>query len=241
MERSGTVDKAIRVLEALHAASGPLALAELASRVGLPKATLHRLLASLVHRELVEQDGEARYALGVALVRLGLGAQHLDPVVRVSRPALERAAHSFGETFFLVGARAGKLFVLDKVEGAGFLRAAPSVGAEVPVATTGSGRLYLGLEPGLLREAYRALGKNCQRAVQQAVRRGYDLNRSEWILGLSVVAAPILVRGRLQGTVACAAADAQLDEERLSEAIRHTLAVAERVSRDLVGQREERS
>ncbi len=34
---------------------------------------------------------------------------------------------------FLIGARAGKLVVLDKVEGTGFLRAAPSVGTEVPI------------------------------------------------------------------------------------------------------------
>ena len=133
MERSGTVDKAVRVLEALHRASGPLSLAELSTRVHMPKPTLHRLLASLLAHDLVEQDPESRYGLGVGLVRLGLGALAVDPFVRVARPELERATRSFGETFFLVGARAGKLVVLDKVEGTGLLRAAPSVGAEVPV------------------------------------------------------------------------------------------------------------
>jgi IclR family acetate operon transcriptional repressor len=254
MERSGTVDKAVRVLEALHRALEPLSLAELAARVDMPKPTLHRLLASLLAHDLVEQDGEARYGLGVGLVRLGLGALSVDPFVRVARAELERAARSFGETFFLVGARAGRLVVLDKVEGTGLLRAAPSVGTEVPVEVTASGRLYLGLEPAALRESERPSvsaqapspeggtlrpSRMARSAVQQAAARGYDLNRSEWIAGLAVVAAPVSANGRLYGTVACAAADAQLDEARLAEAIRQTCAVAERVSRLLDGRSSE--
>jgi DNA-binding IclR family transcriptional regulator len=237
VERSGTVDKAVRVLEALSRAGGPMSLAELAKAMALPKPTLHRLLASLQAHELVEQDGEARYALGIGLVRLGLGAQSVDPFVRVARPELERAARAFGETFFLVGARAGKLVVLDKAEGTGLLRAAPSVGAEVPVELTASGRLFLGLEPGALKDV-RSLNVS-QRAIQKAVARGYDVNRGEWLAGLSVVAAPVSARGRLYGTVACAGIDAQLDEARWEEAIRRTCAVAERVTRSLEGRKED--
>lgn len=236
MERSGTVDKAVRVLEALASAGSAISLADLAARVRLPKPTLHRLLASLLAHELVEQDSEARYALGIGLVRLGLGALTTDPFVRVARPELERAARGFGETFFLVGARAGKLVVLDKVEGTGFLRAAPSVGTEVPIELTASGRLYLGLDPSALREAKNL--KVSRKAIQKAVEQGYDENRGEWLAGLSVVAAPVSARGRLWGTVACAAIDAQVDDARWEEAIRRTCAVAERLTRALEGRGE---
>ena len=157
----------------------------------------------------------------------------------MARPELERATRSFGETFFLVGARAGKLVVLDKVEGTGLLRAAPSVGAEVPVETTATGRLYLGLAPGALREAAQRTSKAVRDAVELAVERGYDVNRGEWITGLSVVAAPVCAGGRMHGTIACAAAEAQLDDARLAEAIRRTRAVAERVSRSLNGTKAE--
>ncbi len=237
MERSGTVDKAVHVLEVLHRAAGPLSLAELSRRVHIPKPTLHRLLASLLRHDLVEQDRESRYGLGVGLVRLGLGALAVDPLVRVARPELERATRSFGETFFLVGARAGKLVVLDKVEGTGLLRVAPSVGAEVPVETSATGRLYLGFAPGALRETPERCSRAVRRAVELAVERGYDLNRGEWIAGLSVVAAPVCAGGRMHGTVACAAAESQLDEARLAEAIRRTRAAAERVSRALDGRK----
>jgi IclR family transcriptional regulator, acetate operon repressor len=238
MERSGTVDKAVRVLTALQRMGRATALAELATSTGLPKPTLHRLLASLLAHDLVEQDGEARYALGVGLVRLGLGALSVDPFVRVARPELERAVRAFGETFFLVGARAGRLVVLDKVEGTGLLRAAPSVGTEVPIAQTASGRLFLGLAPEQLLEsaATRRLSK---RAVEHAVKRGYDLNEGAWIEGLTVIAAPVVAAGRLFGTVACAGAAAQLAGERREEAIRRTRKLAERIARGIEGRREE--
>jgi IclR family transcriptional regulator, acetate operon repressor len=237
MERSGTVDKAVRVLSALQRAGGPVALAELAATTGLPKPTLHRLLASLVHHDLVEQDGEARYGLGVGLVRLGLGALTVDPFVRVARAELERAVRAFGETFFLVAARAGRLVVLDKVEGTGMLRAAPNVGTEVPVELTASGRLYAGLAPELLAESTRQ--KVDKRAVERALKRGYDLNEGEWIDALFVVAAPVVALGRMFGTVACAGVERQLAGERRDEAIRRTRKLAERITRAIEGRKEE--
>ncbi|MDB4971970.1 MAG: hypothetical protein JWN48_311 [Myxococcaceae bacterium] len=238
MERSGTVDKAVRTLLALSRVEGPVALAELAAGMGLPKPTLHRLLASLAEHDLVEQDGEGRYGLGIGLVRLGLGALAVDPFVRVARGELERAARDFGETFFLVGARAGRLVVLDKVEGTGFLRAAPSIGSEVPVDVTASGRLFLGLSPESLRET-RALKRVAKRAIERAVERGYDTNEGEWIEGLLVIAAPVFARGRLFGTVACAGAVSQLAGERRDEAIQRTCKLAERIARALGKRREE--
>jgi IclR family transcriptional regulator, acetate operon repressor len=240
MERSGTVDKAVRVLSALQRARLPTPLAELAAHTGLPKPTLHRLLASLLAHDLVEQDSESRYALGVGLVRLGLGALAVDPFVRVARPELERAVRAFGETFFLVGARAGRLVVLDKVEGTGLLRAAPSIGAEVPVELTASGRLFLGIAPDLLLDSpsSRRISK---RAVERAVKRGFDVNEGEWIDGLFVVAAPVLAMERLFGTVACAGPAAQLAGERRQEAIRRTRKLAERIARGIEGRREEGS
>ncbi|HWZ87872.1 MAG TPA: IclR family transcriptional regulator [Polyangiaceae bacterium] len=229
---SGTVDKALKVLAVLHQARSPLALAELARTLGIPKSTTHRLLASLLGAELVEQHADARYALGMGLVRLGLGALALDPIVRACELELERAARELGETFFLVKARAGRLVVLSKVEGTGMLRVAPDVGSEVPVAVTASGRLYLGLAPELLAGNPSARAASAA-LVKRAVERGYDVNDSEWLPGLTVVAAPILRERALQGCVACAGPTVRLQGAALKKAISATRGVAERVSRSL--------
>lgn len=237
MERSGTVDKAVRVLSALARTGRPSALAELSGDTRLPKPTLHRLLASLAAHDLVEQDAEGRYALGVGLVRLGLGALTVDPFVRVAHSELERAVRAFNETFFLVGARGGRLYVLDKVEGTGLLRAAPSVGAEVPVDVTASGRLYLGLSPASVHETA-ATRRVPRRTIEQAVERGWDANEGAWIGGLFVVAAPVFARGRMFGTVACGGAITQLEGARRAEAIERTRRLAGRIVKALEGYQE---
>jgi DNA-binding IclR family transcriptional regulator len=240
VEQAGTVSKAVRVLEALRRAERPTSLGALADGLAMPKATLHRLLASLCIHDLVEQQADGRYALGIGLVRLGLSAQAGDPFVRVARLELEREAQTFGETFFLVGARAGRLFVLDKVEGTGLLRAAPNVGAEVPIDSTASGRLFLGLAPTLLRETAETR-RVAREAIERALAQGYDLNQGEWIAGLTVVAVPVWARARLFGTVACAGAASQLSGARLEEAIRRAKRVAKRVEGALEGRGEETS
>jgi IclR family transcriptional regulator, acetate operon repressor len=234
VERSGTVDKALRVLEALRRVEAPESLAALAAGLSMPKATLHRLLVSLSHHDLVEQHADGRYGLGIGLMRLGLSSQARDPFVRAARTELEHEVEHFNETFFLVGARAGRLFVLDKVEGTGFLRVAPSVGTEVPVETTASGRLFLGLSPGTLKDSAETR-RVSRRAVERAVQQGYDLNQGEWITGLTVVAAPVVALARMFGTVACGGAASQLSGVRLEEAVRRTRRLAARIANVLDG------
>jgi DNA-binding IclR family transcriptional regulator len=236
MERSGTVDKALRVLEVLHQAKAPLALAELSRALGMPKPTAHRLLASLLNAALVEQRVDGRYALGIGLVRLGLGALAQDPVVRASQLELERAAHELGETFFLVKARGGRLVVLSKVEGTGMLRVAPDVGAEVPLEVTASGRLYMAYAPELLA-GNPGLSRVSGASVTRARARGYDVNEAEWLPGLTVVAAPILLGDELLGCVTCAGPAVRLTAARLKAAISATRGVAQRVSQSLRGNR----
>lgn len=234
MERSGTVDKALRVLDVLHRARTPLPLMELSRALRIPKPTTHRLLASLLNASLVEQQPDGRYALGVGLIRLGLGALALEPVVSACEFELERAAHELGETFFLVKARGGRLIVLSKVEGTGMLRVAPDVGSEVPVEVTASGRLYMAFAPHLLAGQPGAERVSAA-AVKRAHARGYDVNEAEWLPGLTVVAAPILVHGELLGCVTCAAPAVRLEAARLKVVISHTRGVAERVSQSLSG------
>jgi len=230
--RSGTVDKALRVLEVLHHAKAPLTLAELARTLAIPKPTAHRLLASLMHAAIVEQEPDGRYALGMGLVRLGLGALGGDPIVRASQFELERAARELGETFFLVKARAGRLVVLSKVEGTGMLRVAPDVGAEVPVDVTASGRLYLAFAPELLAGNASARGVS-PALLKRAAERGYDVNDAEWLPGLTVIAAPVFAASALAGCITCAGPAVRLHGAALKKAISATCAVAGRVSKSL--------
>lgn len=233
-EGSTTVDKAMRVLELLRQRGTPVGLGDIARDVQVPKSTAHRLLTSLSAHELVEASGDGSYALGMGLVRLGLGSLSRDPVAHVAKRELELAAREFGQAFFLVAARAGRLWIMERAEGQGMLRAVPELGVEVDVAQTASGRLYLAHAPELLEVPARRGSKLATR-VEQARRQGYDINDGEWIDGLLVVAAPILAADRMYGCVACAGARQSLSGRAQKDAVQHTQELAARIASALSG------
>jgi DNA-binding IclR family transcriptional regulator len=245
VEATGAVEKAVDVLFHLHRSPGPAGVTAIGRALGLPKSSAHRLLASLSRRGLVERDAAGRYRPGIGLVALGLGALENEPVVVAARPVLEAAAHDLGETFFLVAARGGRLVVLDKAEGTGFLRAAPRIGAGVPVHATAVGKLFLAFgsdavaapAPPFERfsDATPVRARELDTEVARARERGFAENREEWIPGLSVLAAPVQVAGRMVAAVAVALSAPRYAELGTEEVARRALAAAERVAGRIAG------
>ncbi|MDH3687466.1 MAG: IclR family transcriptional regulator [Myxococcales bacterium] len=247
IEASSSLDKAIDILLELQRAGSPLGVTAAARAAGLPKSSAHRLLQGLARRGLVEQDAQGRYRPGFVLVALGLGALETDPVVGAARPVLEEEAAALGETVFLTAVRGGRIAVLAKTEGTGFLRAAPQVGSTVPTHATAVGKLQLAFAPDELgsmgepvRERFTARtatsAAELELAAADARRTGWATNREEWIPGLAVVAAPVFRSGRLVAALAVAASSARLDELGVERVARRAVAAAERIGARLAGE-----
>jgi DNA-binding IclR family transcriptional regulator len=240
-----TVDKAIDLLFHLHASPEARGVTVIARDLGLAKSSAHRLLATLLRRGLVEQDERGRYRPGIGLVALGLGALEREPVVVAARPVLEEEAEALGETFFLVGLRVPGIVVLDKVEGTGFLRAAPRIGEPVPVHATAVGKLYLAFAAGEVAfplgtlEAFTRKTATDSGALRAAVAetklRRWASNRDEWIPGLSVLAAPVLAGERMVAAVALAMPSPRLDEFGEEPLARRVVAAGRRIAGRLQG------
>ncbi len=230
-DQSTAIDKALDVLFHLHAEDAPQGVSAIGRALDMPKSSAHRLLSTLRRRQLVEQDESGRYRPGIALLALGLGVLAREPLVVAGRAVLEAEAASLGETFFLVDARDGRLVVLEKVEGTGLLRVSPPVGSEVPVHATAVGKLYLAHAPELVRtgettpftEHTLRSEVALAREVEQAGSDGYAQNRQEWLEGLSVIAAPIFLRGEITGAICVALPStrlAQLEDADVIERVK---------------------
>ncbi len=245
MSTSGTVGKALDLVEHLSRAPGPMGVSELGRALRMPKASVHRLLASLATHGYVSRVEDGRYRLGFRLVSLGLAALAREPVIEAARPELEAAARALGETLFLAVVRDRAIVVLDKVEGTGLLRVAPRVGDSAPVHATAVGKLYLALAPDALpplatplaRFTARTLTSRAalDRVVAQVRRRGWAESREEWIAGLAFVAAPVLVRGELVATVAAGVPTARLRAASQSQVVKITVAAARAAGARLEG------
>ena len=101
MAGAATVEKALDVLFHLHDCGGALGLSEIGRALDLPKSSCHRLLTSLVEREIVDRDESGRYRPGLALLSLGIGAQRQEPVVLAARSRLEEEAKEFPKKTYL--------------------------------------------------------------------------------------------------------------------------------------------
>jgi DNA-binding IclR family transcriptional regulator len=158
---------------------------------------------------------------------------------------LEFEAQRLGDTVFLTAARAGAVVVLDKAEGTGFLRAAPRIGSTVPLHATAVGKLYLAYAPDAV-----ALGKGPLEAftpstrtspavlaveLERVRRQGYAENRDEWIPGLSAIAAPVLVTGRMVAALAVASASPRLEALRSSSIVGRIVEAARRIGERMEG------
>jgi IclR family acetate operon transcriptional repressor len=248
MDSLTSLDKAIDLLEHLHDAGGPRGITEVANSLHIPKSSAHRLLKTLVRRGFAEQLASGRYCTGPALIALGLAARDRDPIVALARPVLEREAEVLGETVFLTAPRGREIVVLDKAEGRGFLRAAPTVGQRVPIAATAVGRLAMAFDAARFPLsahppiAFTAVTQLALEAVgyeiERARRDGFAINRGEWIEGLSVVAAPIFSAAEpplMAGAIAVAAPTSRLDALGPLAVAQRAAAAGQLISQRLAG------
>ena len=245
MQPLSTVEKAIDLLFHLHAEAAPRGVTAVGKALDLPKSSAHRLLSTLTRRGLLERDERGHYCPGIGLVALGLGVLEREPVVAAARPLLEREAQRLGDTVFLTAARAGAVVVLDKAEGTGFLRAAPRIGSTVPLHATAVGKLYLTHAPGAVTlgdqplEAFtpatRTSPAMLAAELERVRRRGYAENRDEWIPGLSAIAAPVMVAGRMVAALAVASSSPRLEVIRSATVAGRIVEASRRIGERMEG------
>ncbi len=213
--RVQSVEVAVRILSALADGGGPMALSEIAARVGMPAAKVHRYMASFVETGMVDHRRSGLYDLGPMAARVGLAAvARIDPVNRAA-DGLAALVDEAGATAMLsVWGRAGPVVV--RWERARRpLVTALGVGSVLPVLGSATGRAFAGWLPGrvvaqAMAEAGEAVPKGGLAAFQAGVRAaGLALADRDFIPGLRALAAPVLdLQGQAAAVVTLVTTDA---------------------------------
>jgi DNA-binding IclR family transcriptional regulator len=93
-------------------------LLDLASRTGLQRPTVHRMLKCLTFENMVQQDPDThRYYLGAMVFELGLTAAPRFSLREICHPAMNRIAEATGDTVFLTQRSGFDAVCLDRQEG----------------------------------------------------------------------------------------------------------------------------
>jgi IclR family acetate operon transcriptional repressor len=205
--RRYTVDAAAKALDLLTEFSfrkPRLSLAELATRTGIPRPTVFRLLTTLEQAGFVAKlSGE--YQLGVKCFILGnIVASTLD-LREIARPHLQRLRDATGETVHLAVLEGWQVLYLERLQSPhpiGFMRS--RVGAVVPAYCTGLGKTLLAFRPPddveawLRTQTLKAMtpdtitsSRRLVKELRAICQRGYGVDEQEHELGVRCVAAPI--------------------------------------------------
>ncbi|MAY68292.1 MAG: hypothetical protein CMM77_14350 [Rhodospirillaceae bacterium] len=199
----GSVLKAFDVLEVFERKWRPLGVSELSRETGQPKSSLHRVLSTLVHAGVLEQNEQGLYRLTLKLWRIGSLALSEVDLVQVAFPFLEALCREADETVHLaVLEPGGGVVYLSKVESPRSIRVQTQVGRVTPSWCTATGRILLAHD-AVLRDSVLAgpMAKltpdtvtdpaQLRRLIDQAAGEGIAVTKSENNPEMGGIAAPI--------------------------------------------------
>jgi len=209
-----SVSIAVSVLECFLTTS-ELGASEVARRVGVAKSTAHRALASLATGGLLDRSGRGRYRLGLRLYDYGQLAIDRLYLREVALPILAGLRDQIGETVQLGIPAGAEVLYIDRLEGTNGLRFHSDSYRRVRAHSSSTGKAIAAWNPAVERAVIAAgFPRHTPRtAVTTAGYRaklvevraaGYAVSTEEFEVGLSSVAAPVMLAGSV-ATISIAA------------------------------------
>lgn len=242
---TAALQKGVGLLEALSEAGGAASFSELVRASGLPKATVHRILAALLERGLIRfERRDDRYRFGWKLIEFARFAQADLDLPTLIEPELVRLQVQTGETVFVALPHGPDIVCSKVLETRAVGGIAVTEGSILPGYCTAAGKAILAFAERALRPAMLARLKlipHTARSLTElplldaqldiAKARRYAVEDEEFVIGQRSVAAPILDHGgRAIGALAVVAPAFRLTTERLHEIGADLLKAAARIT-----------
>ncbi len=193
-----SAERSLRLLALLANEGRALSLAELAVRLGLPKATAHRLCNQLLDSGFLARDTDERcFAVGPALRQLAFDTLNHGVVRGLRHEVLAALVTQVGETCNFTTLDGTQVLYIDRVEAQWPLRLSLDVGSHVPLHCTASGKLFLATLPAADRDRLFAelpltrmtrhtlvTAKALRAECDSIAALGHSCDREEFIVGL---------------------------------------------------------
>lgn len=243
-----SIVKAMAILEAFDRERPQLSLAELSSRVAMPKSSVHRLATTLEQVGLLCRDSHSgKYRLGLKLIQLASIAFDSMELRQIARPVIEQLAADLRETVHLAVLDDGEVVYIDKIESPAKVQMVSRVGGRAPAYCTGVGKALLAFQP---EEEIRRLARekglvpytpatitNVEELLAHLAtvrQRGYAIDQGEHESMIRCVAAPVRDHSNtVVASVSVTTVAASWDPIRLRIITDRVLEAAEQISRKL--------
>lgn len=243
---SGTVGKALTLLEHLSRYDAPVRLAELSRAIDMNKSTTYRLLETLAQMGYVTQDEpNGRYLMTVKMWEIGVRAFQRSDLRLMARPHLAAITSAVNETALLTRVGAEDVIIIEKVDCEHSLQAISPLGSRSPIHASSFGKAYLMQQPD---EVIMALGQKLPGFTPQTVTEvdallaqlaqmrllGFAIGRDEYLAGISGIAAPVIgTDGKVYATLGVSMPSFRLTPETEPAIVAAVLAAAKSFSAQL--------
>ncbi len=215
--------------------------AELSRRLGLPRASVFRILQTLEQMGFVERVGEgAHYKLGMAVLRLGFEFLASMELTELGRPVIDDLSHLVvrdGREVVFVAKSTGRSFIFNSIQ----------VGARLPAHATVLGRvLFAGLSMDELANLYRGVELSAfteqtpttltalKTQIDDDARRGYGVSQGGFESAISTIAAPVFDnQHRVSAAVSVTVPAQQVEPQQLDDLVAQVRQAALRLSQHI--------
>ncbi|MEM1366089.1 MAG: IclR family transcriptional regulator [Pseudomonadota bacterium] len=201
---TGTLGKAISVLDIIASTDQPLRFKDLLAVSTQPRGTLHRQLTNLIDEGLLEVAPDHSYRLGIRLLRFAVQAWDGNDLRNVAAPHIEQLHQATGETVHLGILQDIEVVYLDKVDARQSVRMHSQIGKASPSYCTGVGKAALSALPAaeaserIARMSFHphtastfVTAESLEREVDDIRRSGISFDREEHEPGIHCVAAAV--------------------------------------------------
>lgn len=240
-----SVLKAIRIMNLFDASESRLGLAEISSRLDMPKSTVHNLLNTLLSEGYIEKVDGDLYALGTAPLVL---TQNIRVNVEIRDPAaplLRQLADYARESVYLTVKDEDYALYIYAIESPQRLLARTAVGDRVPLHCTSVGKAILAYLPEAEVEAIvervglPAFTENTINNLNDLKEdltvtraRGYAVDTQEHEANTFCIGAPIFDRkGQVIAACSISGASSDMVTDRLVDLSAHVVETAQEISR----------
>jgi DNA-binding IclR family transcriptional regulator len=225
--------RGLDVLRAFTATEGLLGNQEIATRAGLPKATVSRLTYTLTKLGyLTHVERLSKYQLAPAALSIGYSALANMRIRQVARPYMQELANYTGASVALGSRDRLNLIYIEHCRSEHSMMLRLDLGARIPMGTTAMGRALLAAMPEKERawlmdhiarregEQWPKVRTGIERGIKDFASTGFTLSVGDWQPDVRAVGVP-LIPSDGSGVFAfnCGAPAFQLTRERLENDI----------------------
>jgi DNA-binding IclR family transcriptional regulator len=227
-----SLERGLRILEAVASNDGTTTLAEMVRRTGLHRSTAHHLLQTLVDLDYLHQDpGTRRYELSAKLFRLTRRTWTPEQLGEIAQPFLAGLTARTGEGSSLAAYRDGIVTIVAKCDPDGPVRVIQNLGSQRPIHATAVGKAIVAWLPqpvlgGVLRrvrfDRYTPKTITSRSGLDAELRRiqaaGFAIDDEEHMEGIRCVAAPVFgYTGQVLGSLCALGPKSRMSHQRLRQ------------------------